>query len=522
MNEKQTNEPKKPSRRFDIDPETLEKAIKDPEGLIELEYTDENDQKGKMQIKGNAIIYLTKNVLLTEPVVPKILTKYLTDMTYLFNKKNKIKLVGRDLEIEKIWFYISQKSQNNVFLVGDHDVGKTAICREIIRQITTAECPKDFFRHRVFRLEAKKLSEIESKGKLEFIIHVLFNFLRAHQNSSIVYIDDSFDMLVSEEMWKLIERLIIKSKIPVITTSLPKNMEDYYLEIDSIAKYVNMVFVKEPEIDEIYPMIQHLIKKLEKKYEIKASDEIVEFGICSTFLDDGFSCNPGCTVNMFSRAFLEAKRKGKEELDKESILSCYDFELKMYKEWPESTKRANAYHEMGHYLSIVKSYNLTDTKIAFVSILPKLYYGGATSIYTKRNEETVYSKEYFLDMIALDMAGRVAETRVREKNYGACSDLRSANSIAKQLIMELGLSEEDRLKNRSFDQEDYFIVSEEKKKLIDSEVQKLIDEGYKRAEKIISENEDLLKYLAEILLKEEIISGTRLKQLCDEFSQEKQ
>lgn len=522
MNKKQTNEDKKPLGRFVIDSDLINAAVKSLEDLIDVEYEDENGKKEKVQIKGRSIIGFAKSALLTQSVIPKILIKYLKDMTYIYNTKKTSSLVGRDLEIEKIWFYIAQDSRNNVFLVGDHDVGKTAICREIIRQITTAECPKEFFRYRVFKLEAKELMKIEKNLKFDLVISALKSFLKEHQNSTIIYIDDSLDMLFSEEMWKLIEFLVTKSRIPVITTSLPKYMEEAYMEIDSIKKYINIIYVDEPPIDDVYEMVENHIKKLEKKYSIKASKEIIDFGIYSSSLADGFSCNPGCTVNIFTRAFLEAKRNDKEELDRESILSCYDFDLKMYHETPESTKRAYAFHEVGHYIAAVLSKNLTDVKIAYVSILPKLGYGGVTSLYTKWSEEVVGSRDYYIDMIALDMAGRVAETRVREKNHGAHSDLESANSIAKMLVMELGLSEEEKLKNRSFDQEDYLLVSEDKKKLIDTEVQKLIDEGYKRAEALISENEDLLKMLAETLLKEEIISGIRMKQLCDEFSQKKQ
>ena len=73
--------------------------------------------------------------------IPIQLRRYLVDFTNQINFFNKRPLVGRDDEIKKVWFYLSQKCKNNVFLIGDKDVGKTAICYEIARQIEIGKCP---------------------------------------------------------------------------------------------------------------------------------------------------------------------------------------------------------------------------------------------------------------------------------------------------------------------------------------------------------------------------------------------
>ena len=108
MNKKQTNEDKKPLRRFVIDSDLINAAVKSLEDLVDIEYEDENGKKEKVQVKGRSIIGLAKSALLTQPVIPKILIKYLKDMTYIYNTKKTSSLVGRDLEIEKIWFYLSR------------------------------------------------------------------------------------------------------------------------------------------------------------------------------------------------------------------------------------------------------------------------------------------------------------------------------------------------------------------------------------------------------------------------------
>ena len=65
-------------------------------------------------------------------------------------------------------------------------------------------------------------------------------------------------------------------------------------------------------------------------------------------------------------------------------------------------------------------------------------------------------------------------------------------------------------------------MSEETKKRIEDEIQKVIDEGYERAEKIISENMELLKFIAEKLMKEEILSMDELDKICENYLKFKQ
>ena len=464
----------------------------------------------KLPVKMSYLRSIVKTIELSKPIVPRVISGYLTDITYFFTQRKREKLVGRDREIEKIWFYLSQKKRNNVFLVGPADVGKTAICREIIRQIATNECPKEFYDTRVLMLEATELVKVTNRAKFKFLYKTLIKFIVKHKSNVILYIDDSFDMLTHEHLWELLETLITRYNVPVITNSLPENMQEYFLEIDTISKYVNIINIEEPELDEIYPMIEHFIKSKEKEYGIKASESVVQFGIFSSPLADSMSANPGNVINIFEKAFLEAKRKDKKVLDKASILSCYDTDLKHYNEMPESEKRATAYHETGHYLATVLSERLKDRKVAYVTILPMVWFLGLTETYQKSDEEVNHSKEYYLDYVAMLMAGRVAESRIKEQNMGAYSDLKSANDVAKAIIMNFGLSDSPHNKNRYYDYEDFYLLSEEKKSEIDNEIQKIIDEGYQRAEKLISENEDLLKEIAEKLLKEEIISGKRL------------
>lgn len=465
---------------------------------------------------------IVKYAELMAGIIPQSLQKYMVDYTQILSQRKVMSIKGREHEIEKAWFYLSQKTRNNVFLIGDKDVGKTAIAREITRQIATNECPKELYEKHVLMLKPEVLLKIENEFLFERKVKQLITFLVNNKDKVILYVDKAIYMKTDVYLIYILYACLKKYNIPLMVTSSEDNFEDYFYEDQSIAKYVNYIHVEEPELKEVEPMVRPHIKKLQKQYGIKISDKMIKYAIFTSELSDSVSNNPGRVINILERAFLNAKRKDKEEVDKQCILSCYDARIKEYSKMPEEEKRATAYHETGHYILAIKSIHRKNIKISCVSNLPMSWWAGVTMSYYDMEEYAITSKEYFLDYIAMLLAGRIAEKKFTNLNStGASNDLMKANNIAKAMIMEWGFSEQGSNVNRSYDYIDYYLMPESKKKIIDDEVQKLIDEGTERAEKIIGENEELLKIIAEKLLVEEILTGEELQAICDQYEKNK-
>lgn len=324
---------------------------------------------------------------------------------------------------------------------------------------------------------------------------------------------------------KMLNALIVAYKIPFITTCSTEDFDTYFLQDGTIAKHLNEVYVEEPELEELQPMIKNHIESFEKKYKVKIDDNMIKFGIYTSCLSESISCNPGNVISIFEKAFLEARRKGKKNVDKQSILSCYNTYLKLYNNTSEDEKRMIAYHETGHYIVSQKCLNVKDEKIAFVSILPMMDFLGVNWPYKITGKTLNYSREYFIDQIAMYLGGRIGESILTQKDStGACSDLNAANSIARDMIMFYGLSKEASNKNRSYINEygarDY-LISDEKKAQLDKEIQSIINEGNEHAEKIIEDNKELLGIIAERLLVDEILTGEQLEQICKEYEETK-
>lgn len=459
-----------------------------------------------------------KQAILCKPLVPNSLEGYVEDLTQRLIQKPIMPIKKREHELEKVWFYISQKVRNNVFLTGEIDVGKTAIAYEISRQISTNECPKEFYEKRVLLLRPDRLLKIKSDYGYKNTIRKLTNFLVENRKSIVLYIDNALLMITDELLITMLYACITKYNIPMIATINSEYYDRYFCENSYISKYLNEVYVMEPEKDELRSMIDWHLKLFENRYKVKITENVIKFGIYTACLSESPSAEPGNVISIFQKAFREARRKGKKEVDKQCILSCYNTYLKEYENTPEERKKEVAYHETGHCIVQLKNKHQKGMKISCVSILPMLDWGGVTFSYYEPKEYSVSSKDYFIDEIAMKLAGRVAEKKFTNlDSAGAASDLEHASMYAKALVMKWGFSNKEDNRNRSYDYEDYFLMPESKKELIDKEIQELIDVGMQRAEEIINENEGLLKVIAERLMIEEILTGEELKRICKEY-----
>ena len=127
--------------------------------------------------------------------------------------------------------------------------------------------------------------------------------------------------------------------------------------------------------------------------------------------------------------------------------------------------------------------------------------------------------------ISKAMGGRVAEEIIFGHNKvtsGASSDIQMATKMAKDMVTRFGMSKELGPLSYGENEDEVFLgrsitrqqhMSEETAKKVDAEVKKVVDAGYERAKKIITEKLDDLHKLAKALLIFETLSGEEIRDL---------
>ncbi len=154
-----------------------------------------------------------------------------------------------------------------------------------------------------------------------------------------------------------------------------------------------------------------------------------------------------------------------------------------------------------------------------VTIIPRGRALGLTT-YLPIDEKHTYSKAYLEAMITYALGGRAAELLIfNELTTGAGNDIERATELARKMVCEWGMSE--RLGPLAYGQKDEEIFlgrqitrhqnySDETAIAIDEEIKKIVDLAMKRAEKILTENIDILHRLAAALLEREILDAAEI------------
>jgi cell division protease FtsH len=188
----------------------------------------------------------------------------------------------------------------------------------------------------------------------------------------------------------------------------------------------------------------------------------------------------------------------------------------------EDDKKLTAYHEGGH--AIVALNEKASDPIHKATIIPR---GRALGVVWTLPERDKYShtREYLEANISKAMGGRVAEEIIfgHEKvTSGASSDIQMATKLAKDMVTKFGMSNELGPLAYGANEDEVFLgrqitrqehMSEETAKKVDAEVKKMVDAGYQKAKKILTEKLDDLHKLAKALLIYETLSGKEIKEL---------
>lgn len=225
-------------------------------------------------------------------------------------------------------------------------------------------------------------------------------------------------------------------------------------------------------------------------------------------------------ANLVNEAAILAARREKTKIEMSEFEEAIDREMmgpaRKSRLMTEVARMRTAVHEAGH--AIVAELLANANPLHKVTILPR---GRALGVTITLPTEDRYNqtKAEMEDRIAMALGGRIAEILTYGQDggldTGASSDLGSVTEIARAMVCEFGMSE--RLGNRQvgrrhggnflgpnglMEERDY---SDAVAKIVDEEIQTIIDRNYARAEDILSTNRTILDRVAQALMENETL-----------------
>jgi cell division protease FtsH len=181
----------------------------------------------------------------------------------------------------------------------------------------------------------------------------------------------------------------------------------------------------------------------------------------------------------------------------------------------EKEKRILAYHEGGH---AVMAHLMGDVmpvqKATIVSRGQALGY----TLNLPAEDRYIHTKEELLDMMKVFLGGRAAEHIVFGRvTNGAANDLERVTTVARSMVFEYGMSEEATSRTMRADN---YALSEETKRLRDSEQARLTDHAYEEAIRLLQKHRSSLDRVACALLEKETLDRSELESLLSDVPSE--
>ena len=276
----------------------------------------------------------------------KFLDNYCMDLTARAREGKLDKVIGRDVETERVIQILNRRQKNNPCLVGEPGVGKTAIAEGLAQRIVEGNVPYKLRDKEVFLLDLTALvAGTQFRGQFESRMKSLISEIKECGN--IILVIDEVHNLVgagdaegSMNAANILKPPLSRGEIQVIGATTYNEYRKYIEKDAALERRFQPVSVAEPNIEESSQILQGIAKTYAQFHGVTIPPEIArqcvilsERYITDRFLPDKAIdlLDEACSdVNLHSKEISLLAEKKKERND-------YELELQMLNDDPDNT-----------------------------------------------------------------------------------------------------------------------------------------------------------------------------------------
>lgn len=218
--------------------------------------------------------------------------EYILKYTTLLNNEieNMTPVIGREREIFEINKVLGRKTKNNVLLVGDAGVGKTAIIHGLAMKYENDEVPENskLKGTKIYSLSMSSLmAGTKYRGELEERIdNLIKSFVvlsKKEKNMSILFIDE-MHMLIgsgtssdnrSMDIANLLKPALSNGKLRVIGATTTEEYRKYLEKDSAFSRRFHVIHVNEPSEEDCIEILKGIISHFEKHHNVKYEEESI-------------------------------------------------------------------------------------------------------------------------------------------------------------------------------------------------------------------------------------------------------
>lgn len=273
-----------------------------------------------------------------------------------------------------------------------------------------------------------------------------------------------------------------------------------------------------------------------EKPDLKGREEILKVHIKDVSLDDTVDLNgialatagvSGADLaNIVNEAAINAAKENKQAVSQKDLLDAVEIVLvgkeKKDRILSEEEKKIVSYHEIGH--AVATAVQKHTEPVQKITIIPRTMGALGYVMQVPEKEKYLNTKADLEEQIVILLAGRASEEVFFDTiTTGAANDIEKATSIARDIITQYGMSEKFGLAGFATMESKYLtnqsrlncgdITAAE----IDQEIVRMLKDSYEKAKKIINENREAIKELADFLITRETITGKEFMEIFENY-----
>lgn len=211
-----------------------------------------------------------------------ILQKFGRDITEEVKKGKIDPVIGRDEEIRKIVQVLARKTKNNVVLIGEAGVGKTAIIEGLATRIVKDDVPLTLKNKIIYELDMGALvAGAKYRGEFEERLKAVLNKIKENNGQIILFIDE-IHLIVGAgksdgalDASNMLKPMLARGEIDCIGATTLNEYRMYIEKDRALERRFQKIIVKEPTVEDTISILRGLKEKFEAHHGVKILDNAI-------------------------------------------------------------------------------------------------------------------------------------------------------------------------------------------------------------------------------------------------------
>ncbi|RZI01760.1 ATP-dependent Clp protease ATP-binding subunit [Staphylococcus condimenti] len=205
-----------------------------------------------------------------------ILNDIATDITEKARHKEFMPVINRDDEIRHMEIALTRRDKNNVVLLGEGGVGKSAIVEGLALKIVNHEIPS---------LEGKKILQFNMNDLISVISGdsgraiQRFMFEMKKEKNVLLFIDEIHMLGRSKSLTDTLKPAMARGDFRIIGATTPREWLYYMGNDPALVRRFEKVTVEEPSIESAIEILNQAILPYESFHQVNYDAEAIEFAV---------------------------------------------------------------------------------------------------------------------------------------------------------------------------------------------------------------------------------------------------